>query len=167
MRSSPEPGDSAAARVGRLLHALDLQSRGTLKAADPEHVHGLRVAARRFSQALYVFESSIDRAERIRRELKPLTDAAGGVRDFDIAAKFLAKDDDAGGAKIATKLEQERSRAQSRLAMALEKFSRGHAIERWSGRIAKPTRAADPSRAVLATARAFFRRGKEAGSSKR
>lgn len=163
MPSSPDSRQFAATRTAALLRKLEAQIHAALQAADADRVHDLRVAARRFSQALYIFDSSIPGAARMRRQLKPLIRAAGAVRDFDIAVKFLARDDAAGDARIVAQIEQRRAQAQSRLSHVLEKISGGEALARWRSRISAGKSAPRPRRAILLTARTFFRRGREAG----
>jgi CHAD domain-containing protein len=60
---------------------------------DPEVVHDLRVAIRRFAQSLVVFKSCFGRKEqkRIRRSLRTIMGAAGEVRDCDIALNFISE----------------------------------------------------------------------------
>ena len=59
---------------------------------DEEAVHDLRVAIRRFSQALQVFAPLLpDKGVRkIRRRLKVVLDAAAAVRDLDVGMEAVA-----------------------------------------------------------------------------
>ena len=166
MSGSPDSRHRTGSRTADLLHALDLQIRRAQDAADADHVHDLRVATRRFAQALHIFEAGIASAGRIRRELKPLMDAAGEVRDFDIAIKLIAKDNAAGEAKIVADIESKRAKAQSQLSAELQKLASKKAITHWETSISrsKPTGASDG--AVLLAAQAMFDRGDKAGKAK-
>jgi len=76
-------------RVGEMIslreHALDW--------ADPEGVHGMRVASRRLRSALADFLPYLKRRalNRPRRKLKSLAAALGEVRDMDVAVDALEK----------------------------------------------------------------------------
>src|SRR5262249_30985804 len=91
MAPSTEAARYAADQTVRLLDRLAFQLAATRQAYGPEAVHDLRVAIRRFSQALAVFKASFRRKnlKKIRKSLKPLMTAAGEVRDCDIALKFI------------------------------------------------------------------------------
>ena len=56
-----------------------------------ETAHDVRVAIRRLTQALRVFAPLLadKQAKRLRKELRPLLDAAAVVRDCDIALQLL------------------------------------------------------------------------------
>lgn len=57
-------------------------------------VHDLRVSIRRWSQGLRLFEELLPKgaARRLRRSARPLLDAAGATRDFDIGMELLRKE---------------------------------------------------------------------------
>ncbi len=166
MPFSPVSRHGASARTAELLHSLDLQIQRALKSADSGQVHDLRVATRRFAQALYVFGSADSRATKVRRELKPLMNAAGDVRDFDIAIKMIAKDNAAGDAKIVAAIEQERAKAQSRLSAELQKIAGRESITRWRKQISRNPETGGADHAILLAARLFFSRGETAGKAK-
>jgi CHAD domain-containing protein len=58
---------------------------------DPENIHDLRVAIRRFTQALRVFQDLLDgaRVRKMRRRLKKIMDLCGAVRNCDVALEVL------------------------------------------------------------------------------
>ena len=64
----------------------------TVRTADAETVHDLRVAIRRFNQSVAVFGSLLPKREvkRIRKRLRRVMESAGAIRDRDIALEFLA-----------------------------------------------------------------------------
>jgi CHAD domain-containing protein len=59
-----------------------------------EPVHDVRVAIRRWSQALRLFSDLLPHgtAKKMRREARALLDAAGAVRDYDIGADLVRKE---------------------------------------------------------------------------
>ena len=94
----------------RLLKRLALQIKGTPHSYSPEAVHDLRVAIRRFTQALDISKPFLpSRAvKKIRRRIKAIMTLAGAVRDCDIALKLvtLSKAEDA--ATVEAKLRTRR-----------------------------------------------------------
>jgi CHAD domain-containing protein len=91
MVPSTETARYAADQTVRLLDRLAFQLCAARHSYNPEAVHDLRVAIRRFSQALVVFKRWFRRKDlkKIRKSLKALMSAAGAVRDCDIALKFI------------------------------------------------------------------------------
>ena len=87
-----ETGRYATDQAIRLLERLAFEMAATRRSHNPEAVHDLRVAIRRFAQALVVFKSCFGRKElkKMRRDLKDLMAAAGKVRDCDVALKFIS-----------------------------------------------------------------------------
>ncbi|HYO82402.1 MAG TPA: CHAD domain-containing protein [Bryobacteraceae bacterium] len=60
---------------------------------DPEAIHKMRVAIRRFQQALRLFRQFLRKKglRRVRTELKEIMTAAGNVRNYDIAIGLVRK----------------------------------------------------------------------------
>src|ERR1700680_471193 len=83
----------AGEQGSKLLRQLAFEITRTLKSCDPERVHDLRVAIRRFNQLLLVFKPCFLGKEmrKIRRQLKTIMKSAGEVRNCDIALKLLSK----------------------------------------------------------------------------
>lgn len=88
------------------------RSRGSLGV---DEVHDLRVALRRYNEALQLFEPWTGRrhAKALRARMKPLRRTAGQLRDLDVAVELLAK------AESAISLDFEREEARAHLAAAL------------------------------------------------
>jgi CHAD domain-containing protein len=84
-------GSVVAARIEKVNRELARLRRST----GEEEIHDVRVAIRRLQQALRLFRTIIgqNRAEDLRARLKPIFQAAGEVRNMDIA---LALADQAG-----------------------------------------------------------------------
>jgi CHAD domain-containing protein len=79
-------------QTGLLLRRFALQVNRAAKSCDADAVHDLRVSIRRLSRCLRVFSQFYPEGswKKIRRSLKSLMEAAGAVRDMDIAMELLA-----------------------------------------------------------------------------
>jgi CHAD domain-containing protein len=91
---SPAPKFSPH-QAGELLDHLASQIRLTIKRPDERHVHNLRVAIRRFAQALAIFKSCVAPGsyQEIRKALKGIMEPAGEMRNCDITVNLLEKID--------------------------------------------------------------------------
>src|SRR5579864_1946737 len=83
----------AREQAGRLLGRLAFQANHTIKSRDFVAVHDLRVAIRRFTRLLRIFQLCFDGKEtrKLRRRLKKVLDLAGDVGRYDTALKAIAK----------------------------------------------------------------------------
>ena len=83
--------EHARTQTGLLLRRLTIQVNRAAKSCDEKAVHDLRVSIRRLSRCLRVFSQFYPEEswKKIRRRLKTLMEAAGPVRDMDIAMEFL------------------------------------------------------------------------------
>jgi CHAD domain-containing protein len=171
MSISPDPRQLACTRAGALLDSLDLHLRRALKTSDAEQIHALRVATRRFTQALVIFESFVRGSHGIREDLKLPMTLSGEVRDFDIALKILG-DSDAAAPKIIDSIERDRAKSERMLVKALAKMSERGTLGKWRLKLAShqsetaKSAGADTKKAVLRAARRFFDRGDKAFSVK-
>jgi CHAD domain-containing protein len=176
MTASPDPRQFAAARAGGLLDTLDFQLRRALKTPEDAQVHDLRVAIRRFGQALSVFERSFGAGvvKRIQKELDSVMKLAGKVRDCDVVLPLLGQLEPPP-VKIMTKMERRRAKAEVALTEALGEWIDRGEVARWRLKLtpvkpASPQIAADiragANRAVLSVADRFFKRGENAWNSK-
>jgi len=171
MTSSPDPRPFACARAISLLHGLDFQLRRTLKTPDAAEVHDLRVATRRLTQALVIFESCLRGAPGIREKLERPMELSGDVRDFDIALKILRRGRTGVSGKAVERIERERAKSQRALVEALGKIAKRGTLKAWRAKLASPhpkTAAAhshakdikeDVKQAVSDAAGRFFDRG--------
>lgn len=117
------------ARLGRLVFEVHRASRGM----DVEAIHDLRVAIRRFSQSLAVFSSLLPKrpVKKVRRRLKRIRDAAGRVRDLDIAMALVESlEADKDGA-LRAHLAEARKQAEPALADELRRFTDSNQSEKW------------------------------------
>ncbi len=76
-----------------LFDSLVAQAKATQKSPDPDAVHDLRVAIRRFTQSLVIYQDVFRArdAAKLRKRLKAVLRLAGAVRDFDITGKLVSK----------------------------------------------------------------------------
>ena len=121
-------GRSASETATRLLERLAYQVNHTVHSADAESVHDLRVAIRRFAQALAVQKAAFPGRgiKKIRRNLKELMELTSPARDCDVALKLLGN---RKTAQTPPKLEtaiRARRREQTRLFIPV--------LRRWGAR---------------------------------
>src|SRR6185503_15069163 len=97
----------AAGQGSKLLRRLAHRVHQAASAPDPDAVHDLRVAIRRFQQFLRVFRQFLPgvTAKKIRRRLRKIMKSAGKVRNRDIAAMLLQQADPTSYLELATRLE--------------------------------------------------------------
>lgn len=113
----------AGQQTTRLMGRLAFQMNQTRKAPDANAVHDLRVAIRRFTQALGVFKPCFHGKDtrKIRRRLKKLMAVAGEVRDSDVTLKLLSKSRAAAAAGLQSKLHSERKTSERVLVSMLKR----------------------------------------------
>jgi CHAD domain-containing protein len=78
--------------VERLLGRLAFEVRNSLHNTTPDAVHDLRVAIRRFSQGLRIFQDALPKAsaKSVRRQIRDIRNEAGTLRDTDVMIELLA-----------------------------------------------------------------------------
>jgi CHAD domain-containing protein len=106
---------------------------GTRDGADPEELHGMRVATRRMRAAWRVFGDAYDpaRTKSFRRRLRELATLLGGVRDLDVLieateayGEVIGSTDRAGLRPLLAAWRSDRDLARAQLVVELD--SRGH-----------------------------------------
>src|SRR5207247_11327085 len=107
----------AGSQTGILLRRFASRVRRTAKEADAEAIHHLRVAIRRLRRCLQVFSEFYPDGswKKIRRRLALLMDAAGEVRDRDIALELLAAARISARSAVVRQLRGARPKARARL----------------------------------------------------
>jgi CHAD domain-containing protein len=156
-----------------LLERLELQFKGTPHSFSPEAVHDLRVAVRRFNQALAISKPFLSSraVKKIRQRIKAIMTLAGAVRDCDIALKLvtLSKAEDVAG--VEAKLRTRRADAQKFLAASLRQWTAEKSASKWRSALVAETAIAETQPVTVeAMARrelpplveAFFREGRRA-----
>jgi len=166
-----ETGAFAAEQVGGLLRRLAYQTGRTAKSPHAAEVHDLRVAIRRFTQALAAFDTClpIPEVKKIKRRLKKTMRLAGDVRDYDIAIEMLSRFKSAPAA-ILTSFRKRRKEAERDLTAALGHWVERRTYSRWraalhsrgSGDVSHDPIATTATRAIEPMLEEFASRGKRA-----
>jgi CHAD domain-containing protein len=133
MAASPERARSVSAKTKQLLDRFALEVRRTLKKPSADQVHDLRVASRRLGQMVAVRDSAGNGAGKIRRTLKQTIAHAGAVRDYDIAAKLIAKL--RAPARVESRFGRRRAEAERELTTYLRNLSGIRFSDKWSAKL--------------------------------
>jgi CHAD domain-containing protein len=141
--ATKETGPFAAENASRLLRRFAYHAGRVAKAPHADDVHHLRVAVRRFTQALTAFDSCFPAQElkNIKRRLKKIMGLAGDVRDCDIAIDLLSRSKAAPAALLAT-FRDRRKGAERELAGALRRWTQRHSYSKWEAALKGPNRGA-------------------------
>ena len=167
---------SAPGQVTKLLERLAFQVSGTRHSHDPEAIHDLRVAIRRFTQSLTVFKPCFVGKElkKIRRCLSHIMDLAGEVRDCDIALEYVSELRSPETAALETAFSSRRRQAESALLASLRDWVMRGTSSKWrtalepvEGAMNLPCYKVDTAAqsAVPKTGRDFFKSGNRAAGS--
>jgi CHAD domain-containing protein len=118
-------GEGQTRKLGEHL-AAELH-RTTESPDDPEAIHDLRIAIRRFKACLRAFGDR--RATRkMGRRLRELIDLCGAARNCDIALELLAAVGAQEGGALQTRMQKERSRCERNLKSFLAKQGLSRAL---------------------------------------
>jgi CHAD domain-containing protein len=137
-------------RLAAVLHYLPLAARKAEE--DPEHVHQLRVWARRATAALRLYEGLLPhrRCAWLRKQLKRVRRAANDARDSDVLLRRLQKQTPSRARKRWREAVQaERAEAQEAVVAVHAQLGRGH---RFARRVAGLLRRVRPRRGGKAAA---------------
>ena len=131
---------------------------------DAEAIHKLRVAIRRFTQALRVFQDSFEPAHirKIRRRLRKLMELCGVARNCDIALEVLEAAGVPADKPLQRQLRRVRSRAERDLVMRLAEKDARADLRRWRTWLRSPAAAVAPSNVLPKLAREFLKTGNAA-----
>jgi CHAD domain-containing protein len=129
--------DYARLQTAILLRRLAYQLNRAASDGDADSIHDLRVAIRRLSRCLRVFAPFFpnDSWKKIRRRLAELMEAAGRVRDRDIALQLLAEAGIPPRAVIATRLAGERRKASHELLLEIRRWKGRNFSRKWRSRL--------------------------------
>jgi CHAD domain-containing protein len=168
MASSGAASSFASNSISKLLQRLAYQIGATAHSPTAEKVHDLRVAIRRFEQALAAFRQSLPGHEvkRIQRKLKGLMERAGSVRDCDVLQKLLLKCDAAGVAAFQEALAEERKAKLPALTTALRRWSARRSFAKWRTALTPVDAPADFHAHLPKLARKFLAHGEKASGAK-
>jgi CHAD domain-containing protein len=125
--------DYAKLQTAILLRRLAFQVSRAARSADHEAVHDLRVSIRRLSRCLRAFSQFYPPHtwKKVRSQLGHLMDAAGDVRDRDIAAKMLEQAGMEASDPAFHLLRQERLHAARHLTAVLNHWKQHSLSRRW------------------------------------
>ena len=86
--------DFAVSQINRLLTDLAFEAHRATKSSDADAIHDLRVAVRRFDEALRLFPDFFQHREikKIRKRLNRMMDLTSEIRNRDIALRYLGKE---------------------------------------------------------------------------
>jgi CHAD domain-containing protein len=119
---------------------------------DPDHIHDLRVAIRRYTQGLRIFKYLLDgaRVKKMRRRLKTVMEFCGTIRNCDIALEVLGSAEAEIPAHLKRDLGQTRSKAVRDLGDFVNKSGGEKKTKQWAGWLrAKP----GPAQTIASSAR--------------
>ena len=119
--------------LSRLLNNVAFQAARTARSPDPDAVHDLRVAARRFGLTLRSFKPVLPAAadKRVRTQLRHLRVATAAVRDRDIALDLFRLARVAPSSPTCARLLRERKERESALVDFLSRWQRRSFSSRW------------------------------------
>lgn len=128
----------AVDRANGLLRQMAFQVGRRINSRDPEAVHDLRVAIRRFTQALIVFRPCFPAKEvkRIRRRLGKMMALAGEVRNCDIGVKLLSKSRVSTAPALGSRIQARRKDTEGELAVLLGLWVDRRWSSKWRDRLA-------------------------------
>jgi CHAD domain-containing protein len=124
---------SAQQQTRTLLRRLAYQGNQTIRLADKDAVHDLRVAIRRFTQCLRIFAQFFPKGEakKIRQHLKTIMQAASTVRDHDITLDLMKDAGISKKSKVAAEVDKQRKQAEKELMDAIRRSSRNNFSRKW------------------------------------
>jgi len=125
VEAAQETEQFAARHTSRLRRRLALQINRALQSCDAQAVHQIRIAIRRFTQAVAVWKPCFPAKDlrKTRRRLKKIMSAAGEVRNCDVAHKFLLRWRIAHRDRLQSKLEARRQDAVRDLIAQLKRWT--------------------------------------------
>jgi CHAD domain-containing protein len=126
----------------RLKKVSSTLCRAAKDSEDPDNIHDLRVAIRRFTQALRVFKDMLDRGRvrKMRRRLKKIMDLCGAVRNCDVAVEVLHDARVPAAGAVYKRVRKTRSRTARDLSRSLN-HARAGKMKHWADWLrAKPSR---------------------------
>ncbi|MCL4561900.1 MAG: CHAD domain-containing protein [Chloroflexi bacterium] len=123
----------------RYLKALRQEIDGVRKAEDIEYIHRMRVASRRFRDALPLFSSCLPQRKYPgwNKQVRLITRALGGARDTDVGLAALIRFYDAisnpldkpGIRRLILRLRQKRTKFQQKVISALDSLETSKALD--------------------------------------
>jgi CHAD domain-containing protein len=133
MTEAPDTEQFSATNVIKLLESLAFQAGRARRSPGPEAVHDLRVAIRRFSQGLDLFQHSLvpKVLKKIRRSLKDTLATSGEVRNCDIALEYLSKLREPGAVALQARVQLRRKEGAIALRQNLNQWVSRKTSVKW------------------------------------
>jgi CHAD domain-containing protein len=175
-RSSAVDGTDArrvsSVHAQRQLRQLSLRVNRAIKAPNADAIHDLRVAIRRFTQAVAVCQHYFRSPDlpKNRKRLKKIMTVAGEVRNCDVALKLVSKFRVPHAVHLQAKLKGCREEAEVLLVNDLKKWLDRAMPVKWRAALGAPMAGrqegirAFARRALDRIAKDFLKRGNEASS---
>jgi len=98
---------------------------------DAEAIHDLRVAIRRFTQVLRVFDGMFNHPRKMRHALRGVMDLCGEARNCDIAPEVLTEAGVPPDSALDKRLKRRRARAGRDLEKLLDRWRMHSHMRRW------------------------------------
>jgi CHAD domain-containing protein len=116
-----------------LLESLAFEVGRARRSRDPEPVHDLRVATRRFTQAVDLLKPALPGKElkKMHRTLRRMMRMAGAVRDCDIVTRYLAGSKLPEAKLLTSGIAQKRRESEDDLLAVLKKWVADRASAKW------------------------------------
>lgn len=129
--------DYARSQTAMLLRRFAFQVNRTARTADADSIHDLRVSIRRLSRSLRVFAQFFPDGswKKARKQLSELMQAAGDVRDRDIALELLENAGFSRSTVLARQLEAERRAAMRQLMAEVRTWDERGFFAKWRTRL--------------------------------
>jgi CHAD domain-containing protein len=129
--------DYALERGALLLRRLAFQMHRAARLRDPDSIHDLRVAIRRFQQCLVVFAQFFPQGQskKIRARLHEIMQIAGEIRNRDIALELLGKSGLAADPALEGRWREEARQLHVELVRLLGRWGRRDLSRRWGTRL--------------------------------
>jgi CHAD domain-containing protein len=127
------PAGHPSDRTIHLLESLAFEIGRVRRAPDPEAIHDMRVAIRRFLQALALIKPLLPAKElkRMRRRLRRILRFAGTVRDCDILTGYLSRLKLPEGRLLNIRIQARRRETELELLPVLHKWVAERTSAKW------------------------------------
>jgi CHAD domain-containing protein len=160
----------ATLQAHRELEHLATQIDRAAKSCDAGAVHDVRVAIRRYTQALAICRNYFRSPEtrKIRRRLQKIMKSAGEVRDYDVALKLSTKFIGTHATHLRAKLRTRRKAEAARLLPQLRRFKHRRISLQWrlrDGDSAEETVPQLARRTLHRKAKDFLKRGNQVSAA--
>jgi CHAD domain-containing protein len=130
-----------------------------------ESIHHLRVAIRRFTQVLRVFDGLFNHPRKMRHALRGVMDLCGEARNCDIAPEVLTEAGVPPDSALEKRLKRRRARAGRDLVKLLDRWRVHSHMRIWEDWLKTQPGDAPPPQLLPRLSREFFAAGREAAKA--